>query len=168
MPCPAKSETDLDLPFAAFPVLWLAVLVAVSLASNLSTLVLDFQMDPIFDCIILPLYIPGADLSGWTAVGGFGASATIFLCLTACSVWKARLYVCRCVTSIAAAVSPSLRTVFTFFIASPRVDLVSACLALALRGTFFARVSSLTLLFRLNGARAVLSLLMIALLPCTG
>ncbi len=149
MPCPGRSATDLDLIFATFPTLCLSALGADGLGSAPPTVALDFQMDPIFDWTILPLYMPGADFDDGTAAGGFGTSATIFLSFAACSVRKAWLCVCRCLTSVAAAPNPfpSLCTVFTFFRASPDVDCVSASLALALRGPFFAKVSSLLLLF---------------------
>lgn len=81
---PGRSATDLDLHFVTFPTLWPCVLGADGLVSSSLMLVVDFQMDPILDWTILPLYMPRADFDDGTAAGGFGASATIFLCLTAC------------------------------------------------------------------------------------
>lgn len=167
-PWPGRSTTDLDLLFVTFPTLWLSVLVADGLGYAPPAVALDFQMDPIFDWTILPLYMPGADFDDGTAAGGFGASSTIFLCLTTCSVRNAWLCVCRCVTSVAAAPFPSLCTVFSFFRGSPDVALVSTVLALAFRGPFFVKVSSFLLLFSWKGIADVWSLLIKDLLPCAG
>ena len=148
VPCavPCRSATDLERFLVTFPALWLSTLGADG--SALSKLALDFQMDPIFDWTILPLNMPGAGLDDCTAGGGLGASAAIFLFLTACSVRKALLYVCSRRTSETTAPFPSFCSVFTFFRASPVIDFVSTCLVLALRGTFFAKVAPFSLLFR--------------------
>lgn len=83
-------STDFDLIFLCVSVL----------VSNLSTLVLDLQIDPIFDWTILPLYMPGAGLGACRAVGAFtGASVVIFLFFSAWSLLNAFLCVCCCVTS---------------------------------------------------------------------
>lgn len=87
--CPGMSVTDLDLGFATFPAPCFSVLGTDGLRSAVHKLVLDFQIEPIFDWIILPLYIPGAAFNEDTATGGFGACATILVCLTACSERKA-------------------------------------------------------------------------------
>lgn len=169
VPRPCRSATDLDLFFVKFPTLWLSGLGAFGSAPP--ALALDFQMDPIFDWTILPLYVPGADLDDGTTAGGFGASAAIFLCFTACSVRKAWLCVCRCLVSPAAAIFPSLCTDLIFFRTSPDVDLVSACLAVALRGPLFPRDSSFSFLFSWRRAADVVlenSLPMTDLLPCAG
>ena len=108
VPRPCRSATDLDLFFVKFPTLWLSGLGAGGFGSAPPTLALDFQMDPIFDWTILPLYVPGADLDDGTAAGGFGASAAIFLCFTACSVRKAWLCVCRCLVEKSRTELPNL------------------------------------------------------------
>lgn len=169
LPRPCRSATDLDL--VKFVTLWLSGLVAGGFGSAPPTVALDFQMDPIFDWTILPLYMPGADLDVGTTAGGFGASAATFLCFTACSVRKVWLCVCRCLASPAAAPFPSLCTELTFFRTSPDVDLASARLAVALRGPLFTRVSSFSFLFSwMRAADVVLenSLLFKDLLPCAG
>lgn len=162
--------TFLSVARTIVPTLCLSVLGAGGFGSALRTEALDFQMDPIFDWTILPLYMPGAGFDGGTAAGRFGASAAIFLAFTACSARRAWLCVCCCLTTVAAAAAPflSLCTVFTCFRASLGFDLVSGCLALALRGPFFAIVSSFLLLFGCKGAADVVALLMKDLLPYVG
>lgn len=76
MPHPAAGVV---LLFVKFPTLWFVVLGADGLGSSELREELDFQMDPIFDWMILPLYMPGAGFDEGPAVGGFGGSAATFL-----------------------------------------------------------------------------------------
>lgn len=93
VPHPGREPTDLDLLLATFPTLWLSFLAAEGLCSAHPTAKLDFQMDPIFDWTIFPLYMPAVGLDDGTAAGG---SAATFL-------------------KSAAALFSSFCTVFTFF-----------------------------------------------------
>lgn len=160
--------TFLSVTRTTVPALCLSVLGADGLGSGLRTVAPDFQMDPIFDWTILPLYMPGADFDGGTAAGRFGASVAIFLSFRACSARKAWLCVCCCLTTVAAVPFRSLCTGFTCFRASPDFDLVSGCLALALKGPCFPMISSFLLLFSCKGAADVVALLMKDLLPHFG
>lgn len=79
-PRPCSSATDLDRCLT----LWLSGLGAGCFGSAAPAWAFDFQMDPIFDWTTLPLYVPRAGLDVGAGAGGFGASAAIILCLTAC------------------------------------------------------------------------------------
>lgn len=122
VPCLCISAADLDLLLAIFPGLWFSIFSADGLGSIIPALA--FQIDPIFDWTIFPLYIPRAFLDNDTAAGAsFWASGT---------------------------------------------DLVSVCLALALRGWLFGRVCCFGPFFSWNGTTDVFSPFIINFLSCAG
>lgn len=132
---PGKSATDLD--FVKFPGFWLlalgtAVIVAALLSSPPSR-PLGFLKELILDWTTLPLYAPGTGLTG-TVAGGFGASATSFLCLTACLVRKAWLKVLRLFVSPVVVAITSFCSVLTFFRAFSPFPKSSFLLLLECRG----------------------------------
>lgn len=123
------SATDRDLFFLdTFSSLWPSDLGTADCRAP--TVLLDFQIEPILDWTILPLYIPGADLDDGAADGGF-------LMSTACS-WP---HVGRW-TSGAVAFTP-LCTVITVLWAAPNTGFESTCLDFAGRACFLVVISFL-------------------------
>lgn len=57
-------------------------------ACSLSTVLLNFQIQAIFDSTILPLYMPAVGLDATTESNGLENSLTVFLPFKCCSVRK--------------------------------------------------------------------------------